>query len=80
MDGSTVDNTLMHQATDVVMHSAVNDPLQWTRLPSDLVIYILSFAVPEMRQCISKPSEGRRDILPALLPSDPMTWPPLVNP
>ena len=52
------------------------EPINWASLPSDLLIHVLSFIAPEMRQCISRPSEGRVNIHPAMLPSDPATWSP----
>jgi hypothetical protein len=45
-------------------------------LSADLVVHVLSFAAPVQRQCITMAEGGHPDVLPALLPSDPATWPP----
>ena len=54
------------------------DIIYWARLPTDLIIHILSFTAPDTRQCISRPFiKAHVDIRPAMLPSDPGTWPPV---
>ena len=47
------------------------------KLPLEIVMHILSFCAPPQSQCISNHPGGVTDILPALLPSDPATWPSL---
>lgn len=47
----------------------------FAELPEHLVLHILSFMAPDVRQCVSLGRQGCPDIKPAVLNSDPSTWP-----